>query len=125
MPHGFPLDPAIKLGVKHLDEKLGFDWPSEITEIVDMASPKRDILGQLFGSYTKGLDELRIWCSGSAYGFTPRSAGKNSEHWRELCEELGSKWEWTLDRLCKDRRLNRLKRKPRIVTICDEEDNES
>jgi hypothetical protein len=76
-------------GVVLLNERVP-NWKPKVNgELLDMDSPYRDILGQLFGSYHRGLGWLGLGSKDSVYyGFNPPEDSKQlyldlTQLWKE------------------------------------------
>jgi hypothetical protein len=63
-------------------------WASKIVEPIDIASPTRNPLSQIFGSYTRGLSVLNLTAAEAAEcGFAPL-IGLQSAHTNAIWNEL-------------------------------------
>lgn len=65
------LKKRVKKGIEFLDNEIP-DWKQQIKlDELDLGKCRKCILGQLFGDYENGLNELDIlYSSASDYGFT-------------------------------------------------------
>lgn len=79
----------VKRGIQILDQKYGPDWPCHIDlETLNITDYKVCVLGQLYGGYAAGCDEIGITYSESReYGFLPAPTGLDAEITNEIWQE--------------------------------------